>query len=265
MALPTTPAPSLFRCGTWTVPTWPSRGRPARAKRYVGAHVIGRLVAKAGRWAWWPSRTTWWKTCCAGPSIRPAWTRRVVAKKLAAPHDVPWNLRPTATSPGCWTSPGGCLVGGTAWTMTGKEVPAGSLDLLVIDEAGQFSLANTLAVARAAKRLLLLGDPQQLPQVTQGAHPRAGGRVGPRLAGRRTRHPACRAWATSWPIPGGCIPSCAGRCPGSATTESWSQPRRRRCASWTGLPAGVETVLVEHSGNTTSSRGGSRGDRAAGK
>jgi hypothetical protein len=34
--------------------------------------------------------------------------------------------------------------------MTGKEVPAGSLDLLVIDEAGQFSLANTLAVSRAA-------------------------------------------------------------------------------------------------------------------
>ena len=55
--------------------------------------------------------------------------------------------------------------------MTGKSVPAGSLDLLVIDEAGQFSLANTLAVARSAKRLLLLGDPQQLPQVTQGAHP----------------------------------------------------------------------------------------------
>ncbi|BAS07600.1 hypothetical protein AHiyo4_10220 [Arthrobacter sp. Hiyo4] len=62
-------------------------------------------------------------------------------------------------------------MGGTAWTMTGRSVPAGSLDLLVIDEAGQFSLANTLAVARAAKRLLLLGDPQQLPQVTQGSHP----------------------------------------------------------------------------------------------
>ena len=55
--------------------------------------------------------------------------------------------------------------------MTGKCVPAGSLDLLVIDEAGQYSLANTLAVARSAKRLLLLGDPQQLPQVTQGSHP----------------------------------------------------------------------------------------------
>jgi uncharacterized protein len=50
-------------------------------------------------------------------------------------------------------------------------VPPGSLDLLVIDEAGQFCLANTVAVAPAAKNLLLLGDPQQLPQVSQGTHP----------------------------------------------------------------------------------------------
>jgi uncharacterized protein len=52
-----------------------------------------------------------------------------------------------------------------------KRVPAGSLDLLVIDEAGQFSLADTIAVSRAAPRLLLLGDPQQLPQVSQALHP----------------------------------------------------------------------------------------------
>src|SRR5690606_12810791 len=38
-------------------------------------------------------------------------------------------------------------------------------------EAGQFSLADTVAVARSAKRLLLLGDPQQLPQVSEGRHP----------------------------------------------------------------------------------------------
>ena len=47
----------------------------------------------------------------------------------------------------------------------------GELDLLVIDEAGQFSLAHTLAASVSAQRLLLLGDPQQLPQVSQGTHP----------------------------------------------------------------------------------------------
>jgi uncharacterized protein len=64
------------------------------------------------------------------------------------------------------------VVGGTVWDFTNpNRVLPGSLDLLVIDEAGQFSLANTIAASTAASRMLLLGDPQQLPQVTQGTHP----------------------------------------------------------------------------------------------
>ncbi len=66
----------------------------------------------------------------------------------------------------------GCVVGGTAWDFTNrKNLDPGELDLLVIDEAGQFALANALAVSTSAQRLLLLGDPQQLPQVSQGVHP----------------------------------------------------------------------------------------------
>ena len=45
------------------------------------------------------------------------------------------------------------------------------VDILVVDEAGQMSLANVLAVSQAARALILLGDPQQLEQPTQGAHP----------------------------------------------------------------------------------------------
>jgi len=37
--------------------------------------------------------------------------------------------------------------------------------------AGQISLAHALAAARAAKNVVLLGDPQQLEQPTRGAHP----------------------------------------------------------------------------------------------
>lgn len=66
------------------------------------------------------------------------------------------------------------LVGGTAW-LWAREQMAGSVDVLVIDEAGQFSLANALAVAPAARRgIVLLGDPQQLTQPTQAAHPDGG-------------------------------------------------------------------------------------------
>ncbi|WP_449281534.1 TM0106 family RecB-like putative nuclease [Leucobacter sp.] len=66
----------------------------------------------------------------------------------------------------------GCVVGGTAWDFSNEgRFERRGLDLLVIDEAGQFSLAPTIAAAVAAERLLLLGDPQQLPQVSQGSHP----------------------------------------------------------------------------------------------
>ncbi|MBX3098686.1 MAG: TM0106 family RecB-like putative nuclease [Salinibacterium sp.] len=66
----------------------------------------------------------------------------------------------------------GYVIGGTAWDLTNtKRIGRRQLDLLVIDEAGQFSLAATMAVSVAASNLLLLGDPQQLPQVSQGTHP----------------------------------------------------------------------------------------------
>jgi uncharacterized protein len=64
------------------------------------------------------------------------------------------------------------VIGGTIFDFTkSAQIPPGSLDLIVIDEAGQFSLANTIAASTVASRMLLLGDPQQLPQVTQGTHP----------------------------------------------------------------------------------------------
>jgi len=46
-----------------------------------------------------------------------------------------------------------------------------TLDYLFIDEAGQMSLSQALAASRAAKNIILLGDPQQLEQPQRGAHP----------------------------------------------------------------------------------------------
>lgn len=62
------------------------------------------------------------------------------------------------------------LVAGTAWLFSRHEHEA-KFSLLFVDEAGQYSLAGALAVARAADNLVLLGDPQQLPQVNQASHP----------------------------------------------------------------------------------------------
>ncbi len=41
----------------------------------------------------------------------------------------------------------------------------------MIDEAGQLSLADALASGTAARNLILLGDPLQLPHVSQAVHP----------------------------------------------------------------------------------------------
>ncbi|MET4589690.1 TM0106 family RecB-like putative nuclease [Arthrobacter sp. 754] len=228
------------------------QGPPGTGKTYVGSHVISRLVA-AG-----------WKVGVVGQShavvenmlctaietagVNPA----RVAKKLVNEHDVPWPRTKEADVAALLASPGGCLVGGTAWTMTGKSVPAGSLDLLVIDEAGQFSLANTLAVARSAKRLLLLGDPQQLPQVTQGSHPEPvdESALGWLAAGHATLPESLGYFlADSWRMhPDLCRAVSVLSYEGKLEAAPAASLR-----SLADLPAGVETVFVHHSGNTTSS------------
>jgi len=65
---------------------------------------------------------------------------------------------------------GANLVAGTAWLFARPEMD-GALDTLVVDEAGQLSLANVLAVAGTADRLVLVGDPRQLAQPSKGTHP----------------------------------------------------------------------------------------------
>lgn len=61
------------------------------------------------------------------------------------------------------------LTAATAWHYCREDTEP--LDYLFIDEAGQVSLADALALATSAHNVVLLGDPQQLPQVAQAAHP----------------------------------------------------------------------------------------------
>ena len=62
------------------------------------------------------------------------------------------------------------LVGGTAWLFA-REDFGDFCDTLIVDEAGQISLADALAVGHTARNLVFLGDPNQLPQVSQGEMP----------------------------------------------------------------------------------------------
>ena len=62
------------------------------------------------------------------------------------------------------------VVGGTAFYFA-RDENVQAFDWLFVDEAGQVGLANMLAMGRAARNIVLVGDPRQLPQVIQGAHP----------------------------------------------------------------------------------------------
>ena len=61
------------------------------------------------------------------------------------------------------------VVGGTAHLFSSRK--EAEFDWLFVDEAGQVSLANMVAMATAARNVVLVGDPCQLPQVVQGSHP----------------------------------------------------------------------------------------------
>ena len=66
------------------------------------------------------------------------------------------------------------LVAGTAWLFAREEQEL-SLDVLLVDEAGQVSLANLVAMGTAARNIVLVGDQQQLGQPIQGVHPEGTG------------------------------------------------------------------------------------------
>jgi uncharacterized protein len=68
------------------------------------------------------------------------------------------------------------LVAGTTWLFSSKQMQGAPVDVLLIDEAGQLSLADALAASCSARNVVMLGDPLQLPQVAHASHPGDSGR-----------------------------------------------------------------------------------------
>jgi len=63
------------------------------------------------------------------------------------------------------------LIGGTAWLWANPETRQNPVDVLIVDEAGQLSLADALSSTNGTKNIVLLGDPLQLSQVAKAEHP----------------------------------------------------------------------------------------------
>ena len=145
------------------------QGPPGTGKTHTGSHVIARLL-KAGK--------------RVGVT---AVSHAVIANLLSAVIEADSTAliahkgdKKQVTNPQCerLADKDGVLaaiddskaVGATAFTWAAPEL-AQQLDYLFIDEAGQMSLAMALTAARAAKNVILLGDPQQLEQPQKAAHP----------------------------------------------------------------------------------------------
>ena len=153
------------------------QGPPGSGKTFLGSHVIASLVAAGWRVGVVAQSHAVVENMLAAVVERGLFPAERVAKLAGTSQrpDFPWAewSRATVQQRCAGDANGeGFVFGGTAWNFSNASLfEQASLDLLVVDEAGQFSLANTLAVARSARNLLLLGDPQQLPQVSSAPHP----------------------------------------------------------------------------------------------
>ena len=144
------------------------QGPPGTGKTYVGANVIVNLVRLG------------WKIGVVAQShavienllnsVRKIDANIPIAKKAqSSKSQAIYHVDDVAD----WaaTQQAGFVIGGTTWNYASAGLRSLGLDLMVIDEAGQYSLANSLVSLSCASRALLLGDPQQLPHVSQGKHP----------------------------------------------------------------------------------------------
>jgi predicted RecB family nuclease len=142
------------------------------------------------------------------------------------------------------------LLAGTSWLFSRPDLD-GTLDVLVIDEAGQISLADALAMGTSASSLILLGDPLQLAQVTQGVHPPGSGvSVLEHLLGEHDTIPEDRGvflTRTRRMHPDVC----------AYVSEAFYESRLEsipECADrWTSLGTGIRWLPVTHEGNRVDS------------
>jgi predicted RecB family nuclease len=151
----------------------PIQGPPGTGKTYTGAHMILALTRQGKRVG---------VTAVSHKAIENLLKRiqeeaRLSGQKIGLAHKsgrdstaMPDGITRLVTGNDVIAAIGDHVVGGTAFLWASDDA-INSLDYLFIDEAGQMSLAYVLAISQCATNLVMLGDPQQLEQPQQGAHP----------------------------------------------------------------------------------------------
>lgn len=152
----------------------PIQGPPGTGKTYVAARAILALVRDGYRVGVCSNSHEAIRNvlmgcvdaCLVDSSPVPEIIHKVSEDQVQYPDSSP--VRRTSKDTDAYVN--GRVVGGTMFFMS-HEQNIQKFDWLFVDEAGQVGLANMTAIARAARNIVLIGDPRQLPQVIQGAHP----------------------------------------------------------------------------------------------
>jgi uncharacterized protein len=156
------------------------QGPPGSGKTYTGARIIAALL-RAGKRVGITSNShrainvllaeTWQAALTVG--LRPNAVK--VCKEEEDMVGLPADFPNVATGRELYQeNPLPMLIGGTVFAFI-DTAAEGTMDYLFVDEAGQVSLANLVAMGPAAKNLVLLGDQMQLGQPIQGSHPGESG------------------------------------------------------------------------------------------
>ncbi|MGZ9190497.1 MAG: AAA family ATPase, partial [Nitrospira sp.] len=154
----------------------PIQGPPGSGKTYTGANMITSLVRSGRKVGIVALSHKVIRNLLANVVRRAAEERTLVmcVQKVAERSDKsdPWIAEVTdnASIQNGLRSGAINVAAGTAWLWSREEM-FDAVDVLFVDEAGQLSLADVLAVSQSAGSIVLLGDPQQLKQPLQGSHP----------------------------------------------------------------------------------------------
>ncbi len=153
----------------------PIQGPPGTGKTYVTARAILSLVKKGARVGVTSNSHEAIRNVLMGclNALEGAdlpITLDLVHKTSGEEDSYPDNCLVRRTNSNEDAAAGRHVVGATAWFFA-RDENVQAFDWLFVDEAGQVGLANMAAMSRAAHNIVLVGDPRQLPQVIQGAHP----------------------------------------------------------------------------------------------
>jgi predicted RecB family nuclease len=154
----------------------PIQGPPGSGKTYNGARMVVELV-KQGRRVGVTAVSHKVISNLLGETCRSSKAARLPVRIVQKPNDCDGCPEPMVKQVydndevlDALTTGAAQVAAGTPWLWARADM-ANSVDVLFVDEAGQMSLANVLAIAQAATSLVLLGDPQQLDQPQRGVHP----------------------------------------------------------------------------------------------